>query len=360
MLSTKEMTVEKHVAVINLDVGSAIEYAGTIFISWAKEMGYNVHVYSVQTEPGHLLNWLVAHQPDLIIMNEYHHRPCATIYLYQALNDTPIIHIDHVWERLVNWADSKDNDKYSEIMKMWYELFLSRVDYAFCLNSKPLEIAWNWRTEGRTSNRYYPTDDSIFYIKKPWSDRTKMFCYIGNILDHKLSGDFLAKVCETDLVVDCYGSTFNQGGTYDRAFDRAQEMGNINYKGYIPQDRVADVMNEYKYLVLPHNGNEPFNWVLKQCAYCGTIPLITNDRDSTLYKGKWLDWAAGLYMGCKYTDDFIKNLETLVAEQPDHSGRSEYISKTAMTIFPYQKFKEEFQNKVRELLNGKTYNMGNH
>jgi glycosyltransferase involved in cell wall biosynthesis len=179
-----------------------------------------------------------------------------------------------------------------------------------------------------------------------------MFCYIGNIIPHKLSSDFLAKICETDLVVDCYGSDFTRDNAHGRVFDRAVENGNIVHHGLIPQDKIAEVMNEYKYFVLPHDGYEPFNWVLKQCAFCGTIPLVVNDRNTHLYNGKWLDWAAGLYMGCQYTDDFISNLEELVRDRPDHREMSDFISTAAKIQFPYQEFKEEFQSKARELLNG--------
>lgn len=345
------MTAKK-IAVFNLNVGSAIEYAGDIFVSWLKELGHDVQEYKLQTECQHTLKFLIDYNPDLIVINEYHHRPIVVAYLYRAIDYVPIIHIDHSWVRINHWTADNISNQYEEVINMWYYHILRTANHIFCLNSKPLEEPWNPHVQDKISNRYYPTDDAIFNVTKPWADRTKLFCYIGNIIPHKLSSDFLVKVCDTDLIVDCYGSDFSGDGAYSRAWERAQEAGNIRYHGLIPQDKIADVMNEYKYFVMPHDGYEPFNWVLKQCAFCGTIPLITNDRNTHLYNGKWLDWAAGLYMGCTYTDDFISNLEGLVCDRLDHSEMSEMISKIAMTMFPYQEFKEEFQNKVRELLNG--------
>ncbi len=339
------------IAVFNLNVGSAIEYAGNILISWLEELDYEIATYTIQTEAGDAMRFLDEYCPDLIVINEDHHRPIVATYLYRATHDVRVIFIDHVWRR-IDWAFERSPHEYEAISQMWYMHILDAADHIFCLNSKPIEIPWHPRVAGKMSNRYYPTDPSVYSMQKPWADRSKMFCYIGNILPHKLSNDFMAKVCETDLVVDCYGSYKDTGSRYDVVFKRAQEAGNIVYHGLIPQDKIAEVMNEYKYFVLPHAGYEPFNWVLKQCMYCGTIPLVTNDRNSPLYNGKWLDWAAGMYMGCKYTDDLVNNLEKMVAEQPDHSEMSEIISKVAMTMFPYQEFKDEFKNKAKELLDG--------
>lgn len=352
MYYTKKESVVKKILVLNLNVGSAIEYAGDIFISWARELGHEVVEYKEQTEAGHTLRYLIKEKPDLVVVNEYHHRTAVVTFLYTSITGVPVLYIDHVWSRVNNWIDDKDRSKYEELAKMWYRHLLDFSSFIFCLNSKPVEIPWHQRVRDKISNRYYPTDDATYNVTKPWSDRPNMFCYIGNILPHKLSSDFLAKICDTNLVVDCYGADLTRDDTYGRTFDTAAAEGNIQYKGLIPQDKIAEVMNEYKYFVLPHNGYEPFNWVLKQCAFCGTIPLVLNDRDTHLYNGKWIDWAAGLYMGCKFTDDFIANLVKINKEQPDHSKRSELISTTAKMTFPYIEFKIEFQSKVRELLNG--------
>jgi glycosyltransferase involved in cell wall biosynthesis len=342
----------KKIVVFNLNVGSAIEYAGDIFVGWLRELGHNVKEYKQQTECQDGLSFLINSDPDLIVINEYYYRPLVINYMYRTLKYVPVIYIDHSWNRINYWVEGTIRNEYEKMVHMWYRHTLDMVSYVFCLNSKPIGEPWNYQVKDKISNRYYPTDDAIFNVTKPWSDRSKMFCYIGNIIPHKLSSDFLAKICETDLVVDCYGSDFTRDNAHGRVFDRAVENGNIVHHGLIPQDKIAEVMNEYKYFVLPHDGYEPFNWVLKQCAFCGTIPLVVNDRNTHLYNGKWLDWAAGLYMGCQYTDDFISNLEELVRDRPDHREMSDFISTAAKIQFPYQEFKEEFQSKARELLNG--------
>jgi len=331
---------------LNPNVGSAIEYMGNTVVSWLKEIG-DVYDCKHQTRTSHYLKFMYEYKPDIIVTNELYSRAVAAANIYKHLTGTPFIHVDHVWKRL-NSSRGGCREIYEyEVIKEVRE----EANWIFCVNYKPSYEPWHKRIEHKVSNRYYATNPDVFKVVTPWLDRD-MFCYIGNMLPHKLSSDFLAKVCDTDLVVDCYGSDLTTNDSYGRSFKRAQELGNINYKGLIPQDKIAEIMNKYKYLVLPHCGYEPFNWVLKQCIYCGTIPLITNDRDSQLYDGKWLDWATGLYMGCKFTNDFINNLKEFDAERPDHSDWSESISTQAKTLFPYQEFKEEFQSKVRELLNG--------
>lgn len=338
---------------LNPNVGSAIEYMGNTVVGWLEEMG-EVYDCKHQTRTSHYVKFMYDYKPDIIVTNELYDRAAMAASIYKYLTNTPFIHVDHVWNRL-NISRTRHHNKLEyEVIKEVREM----ADWIFCVNYKPAYETWNKRIAHKISNRYYATNPDVFNISKPWSDRSKMFCYIGNILPLKLSSDFLAKVCDTNLVVDCYGSDFTVDGSHRRVWERAQEEGNVVYKGLIRQDKIAEIMNEYKYFVMPHDGSEPFNWVLKQCAYCGTIPLVVNDRDTHLYNGKWLDWAAGLYMGCKFVTDFIHNLKEIDAKRPDHSETSEYISKVAMTQFPYQEFKDEFKNKVRELLYGKECNLG--
>jgi len=342
------VAITKKVFVANPNVGSAIEYMGNILCDWLSDLDVSVYDYKHQTRFTHTLKHLHEFEPDLIILNEYYFRLAAAALGYQRLFDTPLVHVDHVWKRL-----NKTTRDCSEGLQE-YEIYNELRQYShhvFCLNYKPEGVSWHKDIRGRVSNRYYATDPNLFSVSKPWSERDKMFCYIGNMIPHKLSSDFLAKVTDTDLVVDCYGS-LKEEGQYNLTFDRAVEHGNINYYGLVPQLEVPAVMNEYKYLVLPHNGYEPFNWVVKQCLHCGTIPLITNNRSSTHYDPTWIDWAQGMYMGCEYTSEFLENLEQLDDERPDHSGMSEHLSQEVRRRFPYQEFKDEFLEKVRELLYG--------
>jgi glycosyltransferase involved in cell wall biosynthesis len=352
MLSTQKEIAVKKIAVFNLNVGSAIEYAGEIFTEWLREFVYEVRVYTAQTQATQTMRFLVNYEPDLIIINEDHHRPIVTNLLYQAIRHVPIIYIDHSWYR-INWETQKNYTSDSDqVYLMWYKEMLHKADHIFCLNYKPDNVPWYQPVQDKISNRFYPTDPSIFNITQPWARRERMFCYIGNLLPHKLSEDFLAKIRWTDLKVDCFGSADHATERYIKVFDKAVDSGHISYQGLVGQGEVADVMNKYKYLVLPHDGYEPFNWVLKQCMFCGTIPLVTNDRDSTLYYGKWIDWADGLYMGTKYTNDFIDNMMLLVHEEPDHSEESVRISRMAQAKFDYNDFKNEFKLKAWELLHG--------
>jgi glycosyltransferase involved in cell wall biosynthesis len=328
--------------VFNPDVGSAIEYMGDTLVSWLKEIG-DVHNCKYQTRTSHYVKFLKDYQPDLIVTNEMYVRIITAANIYKHITGVPYIHVDHVWKRLnckrTDMAGLLDYEALMECREV--------ADWIFCTNYMPSYEKWHHRVAHKISNRYYATNPDVFNIRKPWSDRTKMFGYFGNLLPHKLSNEFLRKIQDTNIVVDCYGRrmeehtdlviTESRNKEYYTIFDSAVESGNINYYGLIDQDKIADVMNEYKYFVMPHCGDEPFNWVLKQCAYCGTVPLVVNDRNSQQYDGKWIDWATGLYLGC---------------ESVNHSVASETVSKIAMDKFSYQEFKEEFQNKARELLNG--------
>lgn len=352
----------------NPNVGSAIEYMGDIIVSWLEEIG-EVHDCKHQTRTSHYVKFLMDYKPDVIVTNEFYVRAMIAANIYKYLTGVPFIHVDHVWSRLNSTSKDREEGLLDGTGTQEYEALREcrqLADWIFCTNYMPEYETWHHRIAPKVSNRYYATDPAVFNVQKPWSERTKMFGYFGNIVPHKLSGDFLAKIQHTDLVLDCYGSRLDNfrdmqhRSGYDRyyiTFDRIVESGNVNYYGLIDQHKIAEVMNEYKYFVMPHHGYEPFNWVLKQCMHCGTIPLLTNDRHSTLYNGKWIDWAEGLYMSCVHTDEFISNLEQLEDEQPDHSGLSEYLSQEVRRRFPYQEFKNEFQQKVEELLHGETYYM---
>lgn len=344
----------KNVLVVNLNVGSAIEYAGDVITDWIKEAGYNVKVYKEQTEAGALLREFNSFKPDLIVLNEDYHRPHVATFLYRRMLDyhVPLIYINHCWNKIVDWGCKSAINYYEEMVRMWYRHTLHTADYIFCLNQKPDEYEWPREVRGKISNRYYPTDPSMFHISTPWEERKDYFCYIGNIIPHKLSQEFLEKLPHVRIPVWCYGREYPHDDEYKKAFEYAKDNYSIRYRSLTPQEEIPQIMNKYKYLVLPHDGYEPFNWVVKQCLYCGTIPLVVTDKDLPKYFGKWLDWAKGLYFGCDTVDDLLYNMEEIVIDIPDYSNISRHISNEAMRRFPYQEFKEEFQEKVRELLNG--------
>lgn len=344
----------KKIAVFNLNVGSAVEYAGKIFISWLEELeDVEVRVYTLQTVITDTVKFLYEYQPDLIVINEDHHRIVVSNMAYRGLRYAPIIYVDHSWYR-INDADNPRQTEAEETWWMWYKHMLDYSNHIFCINYKPDTVEWNPRVKGKISNRYYPTNPELFKVTTPWADRQKMFCAVGNLLRHKFAMGFMAAMRGTDLHVDCYGRNDLDMGDwkYKDAIEFAQEKGNITLKGEIPQHAVTDVLNQYKYLVLPHDGFEPFNWVLKQAMHCGTVPLVANRRDTNQYYGKWIDWADGLYLGVQFFDELVENMEHIVKEDIDMSDRSVYMSQEVQRRFPYQEFKDEFKMKAQELLNG--------
>jgi glycosyltransferase involved in cell wall biosynthesis len=187
---------------------------------------------------------------------------------------------------------------------------------------------------------YMPMNPEIYYPKIPWNDRKKLFMYLGNILHHKMSKEFLQKVQATDISIDCYGK-LSSNQEYADLFNSCKNVVN---KGYVEQSKVADVMNEYKFFVMPHDGPEPFNIAVLQAMMCGTIPLVVNDQTKKF--STWFEWAKDLYYGNNTVDEFLDNL-TRINKDIDISNAEEIsnrISNLSMERFNYQKMKKDVQS----------------
>jgi glycosyltransferase involved in cell wall biosynthesis len=121
-------------------------------------------------------------------------------------------------------------------------------------------------------------------------------------------------------------------------------------KGYVNQSKVADVMNEYKFFVMPHDGPEPFNIAMLQAIKCGTIPLVVNDRSDRT--SLWLNWAKDLHFCNDTVDEFLVNLNRINKDSDisDAEEISNHISTLSMERFNYQKMKEDFKKIVLDNL----------
>ena len=330
-----------NVIYVNFDVSSAVEYAGNIFETWIDETvndkEVTLKIIKNQNPSWEMAKNLKKFKPDNIILNEFFERSVIPSFFYKIFfPDISIILIEHVWQRLV----AEYNTEYS-IEKESYE----SCNHIFCINHN-INNDWS-KCKKEVLNFYYPTDPNIFNISTSWNKREKNFLYLGNILPHKLSVEFIEKIKNTDIKIDCYGKRFNdEDKKYYTLFDSASS--NLIYKGQIPQEDVAKIMNEYKYFIMPHDGFEPFNWTLLQSIFCGTIPLIVNNREQNAFNPTWIDWADSLYFGCNKVDELINNLQQIITESPDYYEMSEQINKRSQRKFNYDVFKSKFQEVLLE------------
>jgi glycosyltransferase involved in cell wall biosynthesis len=264
--------------------------------------------------------------------------------------DTKLIIFPHVWE-IINDENHRPTYDFTHeyflrsLNQLYDDLFII-TDKIICLNYKTNDKPLPKFCDDNFINGYHPMDDATWKIETKWSDRKKNFCYIGNILPHKVSEEFIRKIKDTDIQIDCYGNTSHTKGQYKELFESASS--NIVYKGLINQDDVPSIMNEYKYFVMSHEGYEPFNCVLLQCILCGTIPLVCNDRNTKRFDPTWIDWAKDLYFGCNTVDELIDNIKLLEINNPNQQLISENISNIGHERFNYKRLKNIVINILKD------------
>jgi len=341
----------KKVFLFNFNVGSAIEYVGDCIAEWIKECkDVDFCNHKIQNPEYMLFDNLLEFNPDIIILNEYYERTATATVFWKKVNPkTKIIFFPHVWQQICVSFNIKKEDTYHK------ERYLREL----CKISNKI-YALNYPPEGECQEishkmvrSCHPMSPEIFDSFTPWIDRPKLFFYMGNILPHKLSKEFIEKIQKTDIVIDCYGKrediVFPKGkidpNNYKDYYNLFDNCKNLIYHGVIPQDDVPKKLNEYKFFVMPHDGAEPFNCVLLQSMLCGTIPLVVNDKYTKNFDHTWLHWAEGLYFHNNTVDDFIENLIKIknASDISNASEDSERIYQETRKRFDYYGFKKDFQ-----------------
>jgi hypothetical protein len=320
---------------VNLNVGSAIEYYGSIIGEWVKEANPDISVIKQQG-----INYYDAFSlltPDLIILNELY--PNVITHILNYITDNPstrLIVIAHVWKEL--------------FLPEYVPLF-NKAEYIVILNKKPAAVTTLY--DSKILNRFYPTADIFSYVI-PWNKRN-LFCYFGHVLPHKFSVEFIQKIKQTDLFIECFGKMWNaeepswtwsfpisKNDYYDLLFS-AQSSGNLKLNSFIKQSEVPKELNNYKFFILPHDGYEPFNATIMQAIFTGTIPLIVNDRNSGTFDGNWVNWCDGLHYETNDVDTMIANLlEIKNADLSSFEKEAHIIALAGKERFNYEQFKQEF------------------
>ena len=324
----------------HFNVGSGIEYVGDVFLSWIEEInGIDIFIQKEQEHSETIYSKIKEFMPDVIITNEsYEKIRIPACKFKKEYPKTKIIYMCHAW---INLTSNEIPNEYQE--------FIRQCDKIFCLNYIPKD---KLEKLSNIENYVHPINPNEYKIIIPWNKREKMFVYLGNILPHKFSKEFIELLSKSNIKIDCYGRrdfpTDDVSVEYYQLFENCK---NITYKGLVNQKDVASILNTYKYFVMPHDGQEPFNISLLQAIFCGTIPLISNDLNSKKYNPNWLHWAEGLYYSCNTAVELVTNLELISKEDKEETSNG--ISSFSMAKFNYEEFKKVFSDYLSGLKNNK-------
>ncbi len=329
----------------NPNVGSGVEETGNVFENWLTKLNFKLTVSKNQSYAVNHFEDLIKNNPDIIVINDAFPNILKAVYYYRLTKpNTKILLLMHTWQILY------DKNRLKEISEENYTFnkFMEVVDKILILNYKSFgSLPTN--LNGRVVNGYHPINSLVYRPKVSWKNRKKLFCYVGNILPHKMSLEFIKQIQDTDLVVDCYGKLDNVNINlieYTREFELCSE--NLKYQCVLNQEKVSDYLCQYKYFILPHDGFEPFNMVLLQAILCGTIPLVVNDRKTKLFDYRWIDWAKNLYFGCNTVPELLGNMKNIVIEQPNWEEVSMKMVKRGREKFNHTSLSETFKGILDE------------
>lgn len=341
----KETSRQKKVLYLNYDVSGGVEYSGGVIGEWINELGLIVYEIKNQDSPTRIFRHFETYRPDMVVINELFDRSTIPTFYYRMLfPNTRVVVIAHSWKEINHIFDNID-------YKRIHDLELLRLaDCIICLNYN-IKHQWNRWVPIRIMNKHMPCNPNIFYPKVQWEDREKLFCYAGQIHPLKFSEKFIDLLSgSTAVKIDCYGNMWDipEMRDYNKKFTTTRS---ISYKGNVAQERVAEILNQYKFYVMPHTGYELFNFTLMQAIFCGTIPLVSLDRISNTFDHSWIDWTKGLANVCNTEVELFNNLrEIQKAGNAEFAKESKIIVERANERFSYSEFKKQFQEMLLGLV----------
>ena len=147
----------------------------------------------------------------------------------------------------------------------------------------------------------------------------------------KLVEDFIASTFSNDMKLIIYGS---DKGDYHTIKEKYKSFSNVIFKDRIPEEKIADTINEFQYFVYP-TSYEGFGLPLLECIACGIPSFIYEDGELPAEVRKYALVIKNL--------DEIKKMEYKELEK-DFKSRSEQVKKEfswdktrAGTLEQYQK-----------------------
>ena len=332
----------------NWNVGSGVERAGNTFLGmldeYKKKHPENVKEYKLQNPCCILIQDLIKFNPDVIIMNEYYPRLIEACYYYKNFKkDTKIILLNHCYDSLINLPIS---EKMSDADVTINYAFRETIDYIINLNYHPENKPYPSFLRDKIIDMFFTLRYDKWKSKASFLDRKKDFLYIGNLLPHKFSSEFVDKFSKTNMKIDIYGKMFKEKKELKDYNDKILKSKNFNYLGYCSPEKVVDVYNKYRFLILPHHGYEPFSFVVLEALKTGTIPLIVETMPDQ--RGDWMAWADGLYIKDNTVNELLKRMKLYLTNKRKTNIikkldiKSKLISEEINLRTSYEKFKKKF------------------
>lgn len=336
----------------NLNVGSGIERAGNTFLGmldkYHKRHSGRVLEYKDQNPSAILVQDLIRYNPDVIVMNDYFSRLIEACYYYKLFKkNTKVILLNHCYDTLLHSPEAENRDQEVAVN---YAFRGRTIDHIINLNYHPENKPYPSHIREKTIDMCHTLRDDIWKCKVSFLKRKKDFLYAGNLLPHKFSQEFIDKFSKTNMKIDIYGRIWDEldGKDMKDYNQKILKSKNFNYLGYCSPEKIIDIYNEYRFLVVPHDGREPFMFVLLEALKTGTIPLVVNDTRKSDSMGDWIAWADGLYWKHNSVDELLASMgwylhnknKTNVMKRL--SKESELISQKINKRTNYEQFKKRF------------------
>lgn len=294
--------------------GSGVETVGYTIKSMFDKHDNFIH-YKLQNPPHLILKAMVEEKPDVIILNELHQRAMLAVHSYKiAFPETKIILLNHCYpyltdfpipekSKMFEWTNSDGVVSINDFLK-------EGIDHIITMNYRPPNEKINGVFNGRVIERYFPLPDK-FKIETEWINRPKKFFFYGTIHQRKISDEFVSR---SDYpVVDLYGKWMYENKVDDEYRSYKEKIINnksLKYIGWIPDEKMVETLNKYKFFVMPHDGPEPFCLALAEAIRCGCIPLVTNSRRRA--SAFWIDWAKDCILEYQTTEKLIEKMNWYV------------------------------------------------
>jgi glycosyltransferase involved in cell wall biosynthesis len=311
------------ILLVNLNVGSGIEHVGNKIFTWLNELKIfsdaprQVDEYKKQTCVSVFTNDLIEYGPDIVVVNEIYPRVIEPLYYYKRYNpDLKVLFICHSWKTLIDNMYNENNHQYKQMVHLFSR---DTCDKIICLSKKDPGYEYMYGVDRKAVELYMPVSSEEYRVITPWRDRKKLFANFGGT-PNRLSDEFVEKIKNTNLHIDCYGKELPR----------------------VKQEDMPAVLNEYKFFILPHDkSGEVFFITLLQSIMCGAIPIICGSNG-------WASWADGLYFEAQNVDTLIKNMELLSKDQTDFTSVSNRLSGIASKQFDENIIKKEILDFVKQ------------
>lgn len=112
----------------------------------------------------------------------------------------------------------------------------------------------------------------LFTPRKSANRYTDRIIFVGRLNKEKNLSNLIEAITETNLTLDIYG----QGDIRTKLEDKAKKLGaKVNFMGAVPNDELPNILNRYRYFILP-SFYEGMPKSLLEALACGLVCIGTN------------------------------------------------------------------------------------